>query len=260
MIESFFRSLEEHEVDYLLISGQATVLYGAATFSEDIDLWLNPTDVQRAAFLSSLAETDARYYKLTPTFNVDLLTAGHGFHFILPAEPPIFIDVMGNPPRSRSFDEARADANDMDTPWGRIPTVGIKDLVEIKKTQRLGDYAVIGRLALRHLEGLAKPTAADFAWAVDNIYTLPELSTAVCTYEGAATVCHTIPALAPLAEQLAADEPSVEAEANAEQHLVDRILACQQRDRLYWRPIITRLRELRSGGELVAEGTVVTAP
>jgi hypothetical protein len=42
MIASFFQSLEEHGVAYLLISGQATVLYGAATFSEDIDLWLNP--------------------------------------------------------------------------------------------------------------------------------------------------------------------------------------------------------------------------
>lgn len=38
MIESFFRSLELRGVDYLLSSRQATVLYGAATFSEDIDL------------------------------------------------------------------------------------------------------------------------------------------------------------------------------------------------------------------------------
>jgi hypothetical protein len=37
MIASFFQSLETHRVAYLLISGQATVLYGAATFSEDID-------------------------------------------------------------------------------------------------------------------------------------------------------------------------------------------------------------------------------
>ena len=30
MIKSFFQSLTERNVDYLLISGQATVLYGAA--------------------------------------------------------------------------------------------------------------------------------------------------------------------------------------------------------------------------------------
>ena len=42
MIRSFFQSLEDKQVAYLLISGQATVLYGAATFSEDIDLWVKP--------------------------------------------------------------------------------------------------------------------------------------------------------------------------------------------------------------------------
>jgi hypothetical protein len=44
MIANFFQSLERHGVEYLLISGQATVLYGAATFSEDIDLWISPTE------------------------------------------------------------------------------------------------------------------------------------------------------------------------------------------------------------------------
>jgi hypothetical protein len=34
MIASFFQSLEREGVAYLLISGQAAVLYGAATFSE----------------------------------------------------------------------------------------------------------------------------------------------------------------------------------------------------------------------------------
>src|SRR5512141_1363680 len=43
MIANFFQSLEDHRVEHLLISGQASVLYGAATFSEDVDLWINPT-------------------------------------------------------------------------------------------------------------------------------------------------------------------------------------------------------------------------
>ncbi|MBN1672658.1 MAG: hypothetical protein JXR37_16570 [Kiritimatiellae bacterium] len=68
MIASFFRSLEDHAVDYLLISGQATVLYGAAAFSEDIDLWVNPTEPNRRAFLSALAARRACYYKATPPF------------------------------------------------------------------------------------------------------------------------------------------------------------------------------------------------
>jgi hypothetical protein len=38
-----FRNLEASRVEYLLISGQASVLYGAATFSEDLDLWVKPS-------------------------------------------------------------------------------------------------------------------------------------------------------------------------------------------------------------------------
>ena len=54
MIESFFQSLNAQRLDYLLISGQATVLYGAATFSEDIDLWLHPTSEHCSGFLATL--------------------------------------------------------------------------------------------------------------------------------------------------------------------------------------------------------------
>jgi hypothetical protein len=50
MIKNFFQSLEAGGVEYLLISGQATVLYGAATFSEDIDLWVNPKMPMQGAF------------------------------------------------------------------------------------------------------------------------------------------------------------------------------------------------------------------
>ena len=38
-----FRSFERHGVDYLLIGGQATILYGASQFTEDVDFWVRPT-------------------------------------------------------------------------------------------------------------------------------------------------------------------------------------------------------------------------
>ena len=56
MIANFFQSLSRHGVEYLLISSQATVLYGAATFSEDIDLWLNPTEDNCSRFLAALRD------------------------------------------------------------------------------------------------------------------------------------------------------------------------------------------------------------
>jgi hypothetical protein len=42
MMRSLFRAFEASDVRYLLISGQACVLYGLSNFTEDIDLWIQP--------------------------------------------------------------------------------------------------------------------------------------------------------------------------------------------------------------------------
>src|SRR5438874_11043632 len=102
MIANFFQSLSDRGVEYLLISGQATVLYGAATFSEDIDLWINPTSINCDRFTTALRHNHARFYKLTPELTVKNLQRGHGFHFLLSdkQKSDVFLDVMGNPPRT----------------------------------------------------------------------------------------------------------------------------------------------------------------
>ena len=108
MIANFFQSLESLRVEYLLISGQATILYGAATFSEDVDLWVLPTDKNLEHFVSALRSVAATYYKLTPPLTVENLRRGHGFHFVLPGGPSgdVYLDVMGRPPRVGSFESA----------------------------------------------------------------------------------------------------------------------------------------------------------
>ena len=60
MIEDFFQSLEAHRVSYLLIDGQAAILYGAAFFSEDIDLWVSPDQANLERLRLSLHAVDAR--------------------------------------------------------------------------------------------------------------------------------------------------------------------------------------------------------
>jgi hypothetical protein len=54
MIASFFQNLKAHQVEYLLISGQAAVLHGAATFSEEIDVWIQPVPDNAESFLRAL--------------------------------------------------------------------------------------------------------------------------------------------------------------------------------------------------------------
>ena len=71
----------------------------------------------------------------------------------------------------RDFAAAALDGRQFSTEWGTLPTVGIRDLIELKKTQRLGDYPIISALTLRLLEE-AKPSRATLAWAAANLFTL----------------------------------------------------------------------------------------
>jgi hypothetical protein len=110
MIASFFQHLEDFHVKWLLISGQATILYGAATFSEDVDLWVAPTESNLECFKQALRASEARYYKLTPEMTVANAAQHHGFHFTVPGveDNAVFLDVMGFPPRSTPRSRTRS--------------------------------------------------------------------------------------------------------------------------------------------------------
>ncbi len=257
MIKNFFQSLEAGGTEYLLISGQATVLYGAATFSEDIDLWVNPTENNADRFLAAMRSCGARYYKLTPPWGVEWLAKGHGFHFMLPESggPDVYLDVMGAPPRTPAFAEAVKSAQWMETDWGNVHVVGIRELVGLKKTQRLEDYPIIGRLALAGLEQMKRvPTVEDYRWALEQVFTLPELQRLLERHPAAAAA---LPAsLQNYAKQLpGASTEQVESEVAT--NLQGRIAELQQADRSYWRGIIRELKELRERGQLMPEGAPV---
>jgi hypothetical protein len=263
MIANFFQNLDVRHVEYLLISGQATVLYGAATFSEDIDLWINPTDENCRRLLAALRDSHAHYYKLTPAPTAEHFQRGHGFHFTLPddAEPQVFLDVMGVPPRVGSFASALSTARSMDTEWGRLPTIGLRALVELKKTQRLEDYPIISKLALAWFDQPeCAQTTADLRWAVENIFTLPELRILVEEHPALleALPPHSAPGFKEFAEQIVAGKDDSEASAasiNAD--MQQRMAELQQADRRYWRDIIAELKRLRAAGELMPEGDKV---
>jgi hypothetical protein len=263
MIASFFQNLERRQVDYLLISGQATVLYGAATFSEDIDLWIDPSPENRERFVAVLRDSRARYYKLTPKFNVENLSRGHGFHFLLGrgGDDDVFLDVMGVPPRVGVFTDVQKGARYMETEWGSIHTIGLKALVALKKTQRLEDYPIISRLALAWLDqSECLRTADDFRWAVQNIFTLPELKTLFEENPGALELLsgELPPVLKQFAQQaMAAEAIPEETAQNVNSDMQRRIAALQQADRVYWRDIIADLKRLRAEDKLTAEGAEV---
>lgn len=226
-----FRSCERFGVKYLLISGQASVLYGAASFSEDVDLWVEPAPSSASRLLKALAQCGARVHKLTPPLERAFMRAGHGYHFRLP--PDVYLDVMFMPPRVGSFRMAAKRCVRMRTPWGRVPVVAIEDLVELKKTRRLYDYEVISALAKIRLETAPDADRPLLRWAVSNSFRVEQRAAL----------------LQRLGRPMTTDECIARIAAD--------VARLQKRDVTYWRRRIHELGRLRRAGRLLPEGLSV---
>ena len=55
-ILSFFKTLNQHNVEYILIGGFATNLHGYARATGDVDIWLHDTIENRQQFINALKE------------------------------------------------------------------------------------------------------------------------------------------------------------------------------------------------------------
>lgn len=254
-MRSFFRSLEDHEVEYLLISGQAAILYGAAMFSEDVDLWVDPEPENLRRFLGALASRDATAYKLTPPLTSELADRGHGFHYLLPTDAggSMYLDVMGRPPRVGAFPEASARAESMETDWGTLPVVAIPDLVDLKRTRRLSDYETISNLAALRLHPDPSPPPDLLRWALEATFRIDDVADWVGRLPGGSEALRaaTRPCLVALRE---GDDGA------ARQLLLREIGEHQAADVAYWKPVIEELRQLRRDGELLEVGQPIRAP
>lgn len=258
-MRSFFRNLEKHGVRYLLISGQASVLYGASTFSEDIDLWISPTALNVRALTSALRESRAVVYKLTPPLRPSYFRRGHGFHFLVPSRPaPVYLDIMGKPPRVPAFGAVCRRATWWDTDWGRIPAVAIPDLVQLKKTRRLSDYDTISNLVrIRLLTTTVRVSAPDLRWALQNCFRIEDAQWILSTWHPPSVLLREI--RRPWVNRLsrATIAPSVTDLGTIQGLIMNEIGRLQKLDIQYWSPIIRELKEMRRKGMLLPEGTPV---
>lgn len=168
---------------------------------------------------------------------------------------------MGFPPRVGSFEEAVVASRDIETGWGLLHTVGIKELVELKKTQRPRDYPIISRLALTWLdERAANCSSEDLTWVLENLFSLPEL---VRLFIEHPELGQSLPPATPqlVVRTAGAITQSGFLEQSLEDELVDwldqRTAPLRRADRHFWRTVIDALRGLRARGELMPEGTPV---
>lgn len=256
-MRSFFRALEERRVRYLLISGQATVLHGASAFSEDVDLWVDPATINWRRMLDALEACEARVHKLTPPLQPQYAVRGHGFHFRLPsAETPAlesFVDVMGAPPRVASFADCRERATGFDTDWGHLPVMSPGDLVLIKRTQRLADYAVISSLV--RIACHAIRSREQWEWGVTHSFEAEDLT--ALWHRGKPLWRKAARVKRECVEMLNPRRRSPQLLRDISNSLALEIEQARQEDREYWRPIIAELKKLQKLGKLLQQGILV---
>ncbi|RPI74701.1 MAG: hypothetical protein EHM45_17695, partial [Desulfobacteraceae bacterium] len=105
---------------FLLMDGQACILYGAAEFSRDLDLTIGIDDQNLKMIREILAQLQAENI-FVPPLNADILKQGHACHFRChtPETEGLRIDLMNC---MRGYD-------DFDTLWDRrtliyLPEIG----------------------------------------------------------------------------------------------------------------------------------------
>ena len=257
-MRGLFRAFDRERVDYLLMGGQAAILYGAAHFTQDLDLWIQPSPKNVRAFLRALSRVDARVHKLTPPLSARWVERGHGFHFLVPqgGRSDAYLDALGRPPRVGKYADSARRARRMTTPWGRIPVVAIEDLVELKKTNRPGDYEVISRLVRVRLGEPGEPAARLLSWAIRNTFRVEDLLAIGAAY-GAGIRGGGPPVRKLMRVLCRGGHPAESAVASAGKELDRKMARLLERGREYWLPRIRDLRSLRSEGGLIPEGTPV---
>lgn len=261
-MRDLFRAFERNRVQVLLIGGQAAVLYGAAHFTQDVDLWVRPDATNLRGLLRSLAKLDARVHKLTPPVTLGYARRGHGFHFVLPdpGRLPAYLDVLGRPPRAGPWQVAARRARSIATPWGVLRVVAPPDLAEMKKTNRPADYEVISRLARIRLAEEVAPGIRLLAWALENSFRAEDVAAIWDEYAGdrLAEAARRVPDFATILGALRVDKaiPSAHLERVAGR-IARRMTRLLRLGREYWIPRIRELRTLRARGGLIPEGTLV---
>jgi hypothetical protein len=144
------RQFNDGALRAIISSGQAVVLHRLAIMSKDGDWILRETPATMRHVLETLDARAARY-RLGAPLDTRWLAAGWSAHLEFAHQGlRVRTDFLTRPPRI-GVDDLRALWRELE--GAELPVVDLRRLVEIKKTNREKDYAVIGELA----RGLADP-------------------------------------------------------------------------------------------------------
>ena len=137
----------------MVSSGQAVVLHKLAIMSKDGD-WIVREDAEATAHILAVLASHGAAYRFGAPLDERWLRGGWSSHLEHhEGQLRIRTDFVTRPPRlsPEALDAAWKDAERRSP-----PVLGIRELAEIKKTNREKDYAVIGELARRIPDGFGQ--------------------------------------------------------------------------------------------------------
>ena len=233
-------SMAAHQVQCLLMGGQACVFYGAAEFSRDSDFVIlaEPENLERlkAALHHLQAEPIA-----VPDFDESYLHRGHAVHFSCrhPECSGLRVDVMSVMRGVDSFPALWERRTTLELSDGtHCHLLSVPDLVKAKKTQRDKDWPMIRRLVeANFFEHQMNPTPEHIDFWLRELRTPELLIQLASQYPKAADECRKTRRLLSWA---------VEGDFTALEHaLREEETAERNEDREYWLPLKKELEALR---------------
>jgi len=128
-ILSFWKALQDQNVEYILIGGYAINFHGYQRFTSDLDIWLKDTLENRQALRSAFINCGIGDY---PMLEYMQFVAGWtDFHLNNNLRLDIIIDMKGL--EGYTFDECLQMASVADIENVKIPFLHINQLIENKK-------------------------------------------------------------------------------------------------------------------------------
>ncbi|MBL8798010.1 MAG: hypothetical protein JNM56_29200 [Planctomycetia bacterium] len=145
-------TLQMRQVQYLLMGGQACVLYGAAEFSRDTDIALLAEPGNLDCLRQALEDLQAECIAVPP-FQLEYLQRGHAVHFRCRQSDAagMRLDVLAKMRGVAPFAELWEGRLTVEVePGVMVEVLSLPDLVQAKKTQRDKHWPMIRRLLEAH--------------------------------------------------------------------------------------------------------------
>ncbi len=232
---------------FLVMGGQACILYGGAEFSRDLDLAIT-TDPENLKLLELALEELKAEQIFEPALAAAPLERGHACHFRCGAAgmERLRIDLMGTMRGCLPFEELWKHRTTIMAPdYGEVDLLSLPDLVRAKKTQRDKDWPMIRRLVdANYLQFREAPTRERVLFWLQECRTPQLLGEITSAFPVEAEALRSQRPLLEAASQARFDE--VEA-ALRQEELREREL-----DRAYWAPLRSELelwRQQRRSGD-----------